>query len=262
MIDKHWGRIQYLSFGSLSKYKRLVDFVFTRHGGVSPKPYDSLNMSFNVGDHPKNVTQNRELVKKALGASECLFLEQVHGHEIVSVNERNITEIITDPPKADGFITKMKEIALGILTADCVPVLLYDPKKQVIGIVHAGWRGTVAKIGQKAVKTMQNIHNSDPGDIIACIAPSISPKAYSIGDEVIKAMNNAFPGNPELILQHSGNPKCDLWNANKIQLLEAGVNPKHIELANICTFNNTNLFYSHRQSGGKTGRTGAFLMLQ
>jgi len=144
--------------------------------------------------------------------------------------------------------------------ADCVPILLFDPPKRVIGIVHAGWIGTVQRISAIAVRTMVNHFETDPSDVVACIGPSIAPEHYEIGEEVAATVRHEFPKDQKKLLpSKNGKSYFDLWEANKIALQESGV--KTIEVACICTACNTNEWYSHRGENGKTGRFAAVMAL-
>jgi len=152
---------------------------FTRNGGVSDGIYSSLNCGWGSGDDPGNIRENRFRASEALGAKELLSMYQVHGIEVVTVTEPWKKE---DMPKADAMVTNRPGIVLGILTADCVPVLFADEKAKVIGAAHAGWKGAIGNIMQETIKAMQALGAKD---IIACIGPCIGQQSYEVGPEYV-----------------------------------------------------------------------------
>jgi hypothetical protein len=164
--------------------------------------------------------------------------------------------------KADALLTANREVTLLMRFADCVPVFLYDPVQQVVGIAHAGWMGTVQKIGLKTVQEMTRSFDCKPADIMAGIGPSIGPQEYEVGEDVIAAVRTVFPGEVDALLLEgeNGSVHLDLWAANRLTLIEAGV--KQIELAGISTAAHTDDWFSHRAENGKTGRMGALIALR
>ena len=153
-------------------------------------------------------------------------------------------------------------VTLFMRFADCVPVFLYDPVRRVVGIAHAGWLGTVKKIGFKTVQEMTNVFGCNPADVLAGIGPSIGPDQYEVGENVIGAIREAFPEDADALLlkKQNGAVHLDLWAANRLALIEAGV--EHIEIAGISTAAHTDDWYSHRAENGKTGRMGALIALR
>jgi YfiH family protein len=149
------------------------------------------------------------------------------------------------------------------MSADCVPVLLYDPVKGAVGAVHAGWKGTVGKIVTATVKAMQEMFGTNPKDLKAGIGPSICPEVYEVGEEVIEAAVKAFGTKEGLITHENGQGKgyFNLWEANRIQLLSMGVPADAIEVAGICTYRQSHQFFSARKSGNRAGRFAAGIML-
>ncbi len=234
--------------------------IFTRRGGVSPEPWSSLNLGGTVGDPRENVIENRRRIFEYLGKPvESLFdVWQVHSTDIICTS----TARPLDQPhqKADAILTTSAEITLFMRFADCVPILFYDPVKRVVGMAHAGWKGTVEKIVAKTVEQMQNIYGSRPEDILAGIGPSIGPHHYQIGEEVVEQVRQAFGSKTSQLLSTvNGSNHLDLWAANAIQLEEAGV--KSIEVSSICTACDLERWFSHRGEHGKTGRFGALITL-
>ena len=231
-----------------------------RHGGVSPAPWDSLNLGGTVGDDRKIVIENhRRMFKAAALPFETMFdVWQVHGREVVCAEAPRPLEV--EHQKADVVLTNKVGITLVMRFADCVPIFLFDPIKEVIGIVHAGWQGTVKKAVSAAVEAMTAHYQSNPEDVIAGIGPSIGVDHYEVGPEVISAAKQTFGEKVnDLLLLDDGQTHFDLWKANKILLQESGVNA--IEVAGVCTACHTDDWYSHRTENGRTGRFGALLAL-
>jgi YfiH family protein len=254
------GAIKYYTFASLDN-QGLYHAVFTRNGGFSPAPWHSLNFGASVGDDVKRVGQNRENALRAIHVNPVSVYDvyQVHSTEIVK------TELPLPPGavhiKADAIITQHPNVTLLMRFADCTPILLFDPNKRAIGIVHAGWIGTVEKIAKKVVIAMVENYGSDPGDIIAAIGPSIGPDHYTIRKDVLDRVKTSFPHNVnQVIINNNNDIYLDLWKANQIILSEIGV--RKIEISEICTNCNLNDWYSHRGEHGKTGRFGVILGLQ
>ena len=238
--------------------------IFTRRGGVSPAPWQALNVGGLVGDDPDRVQENRRRTFQALGcALESLYdVWQVHSREVVCTDEPR-------PPqqphlKADAILTDQPEVTLFMRFADCVPILLYDPKRQVVGLVHAGWMGTVSRVAAYAVQAMQEQYRSSPGDLLAAIGPSIGAHHYEVGQKVIDQVRAAFGADAPSLLSLSigaenAKARFDLWSANQLVLEQSGV--RHVELAGICTACHLQDWYSHRGEGGRTGRFGALVRL-
>ena len=250
----HVGSIKYYRFEALEN-QGLYHGVFTRHGGFSPTPWQSMNFGASVGDELPRVLQNRETALSALNLKpESVFeLYQVHSSKIVitdrplSPNEAHI--------KADAILTNRPNVTLMMRFADCVPILLFDPLNRAIGIVHAGWMGTVGQIAKKTLLGMIDNYGTNPNDVVAAIGPSIGPDHYSIGGEVLDRIYASFGEKAEqLISNHDGKSHLDLWKANQAILCEVGV--KNIEISGICTCCNLNDWYSHRGEHGETGRFG------
>ncbi len=244
----------YYRFASLP----LVHGVFTRHGGVSAPPWDTLNLGSTVGDDPDAVRRNHARLWRVLGVdgARAYTVWQVHSAETVIAAEPLNGRF---PIRADGIVTDRADLPLVMRFADCVPILLYDPVRGVIGMAHAGWRGTVAGAGPSAVRAMARAFGTRPADIQAGIGPSIGPERYQVGAEVVAAVCAAFGTAEGLVRWADGSAYLDLWAANRLALERAGV--EQIEVAGICTASRTDEFYSHRAEKGRTGRFGAVLML-
>ncbi|HZQ10822.1 MAG TPA: peptidoglycan editing factor PgeF [Anaerolineae bacterium] len=255
---EHDGMVFYQS-ALFRAFPNLVHAVTTRHGGVSPAPFDSLNLSSHVGDSPENVTQNLERFHRVLGLAQSATVD-AHQAQADRVAQVTLAERGTRIQGVDGLITNLRGIPLMLRFADCVPILLYDPTHQAIGIAHAGWRGTVGKVVTNTVKAMQNAFGTEPSDLIAAICPSIGPCCYEIGADVREQVEAAFPGTSELLLPRNGTLHLDLWQANALQLRGLGV--EQIDVAEVCTADNTNDFYSWRREKTHTGRFAAVIALR
>lgn len=247
----------YYSFESFNR-AGVLNAIFTRHGGCSKKPYHSLNTGGTVGDEPSDVLENHLRIFKAINRpfDSRFDVWQVHGNEIVVTNRPRAQG--QPHTKADGILTNNASVSLMMRFADCVPVLLYDRIKKVAGIVHAGWQGTMLHVTERAVITMIKEFGSAASDIIAGIGPSIGPDAYEVGAEVIQSTKEAFPRAwRDLLVTRNGKTTLNLWLANEFMLAGCGVGS--IEHANICTYENTRDWYSHRRENGKTGRFAALI---
>lgn len=234
--------------------------VFTRRGGLSPEPWKSLNLGGTVGDEVERVRGNRLLSFEALGCRPDSIFDvwQVHSADAVCTDApRRMDEPYQ---KADIILTDKPEVTLFMRFADCVPILLHDPLRRVIGIAHAGWLGTVRDVAGVTVNKMSEQYGSRPTDLIACIGPSIGPDHYEVGEDVILQVKQAFGADASLMLpQHDSRTHFDLWKANQYLLERAGV--RCIELAGLCTACHTEDWFSHRTEKGKTGRFGALISL-
>jgi len=252
--------IRYLKFESLSR-PEIVHAIFTRQGGVSPAPWRSLNVGGTVGDRQEHVAENRRLAFEALDLNLGSLYDvwQVHGKRVVNTDAPRPAHAPYE--KADAILTDTPGITLFMRFADCVPILLYDPIQRAVGLVHAGWKGTVLGTVVEAVTAMQNRYGTSPENILAAIGPSIGPQHYQVGPEVIAQVKRRFgDGHRALLVSENGRVNLDLWAANRILLEESGVN--RIEEAQICTACSLDEWYSHRAESGRTGRFGALIALK
>lgn len=240
------------SFDHLAGQKDLAHAVFTRLGGISPVPFDSLNVSFRTPDNPANVARNLETVQKTVGAEKVFTLDQVHGDDILCLRA-DAREPHGESPRADGVITDTPGIGLLIKQADCQGVLLYDPQKHVLGNIHCGWRGNVSGILGKAVKGMSRHFDCRPGDIIAGIGPSLGPCCGEF-----RGYSGIFPDSFKAFMVREN--YFDLWSLSTTQLIRAGLRKENIQVAKICTRCRTDLFFSYRGEG-TTGRFGTVAVL-
>lgn len=241
--------------------KNVIQAVFTRRGGVSPYPWDSLNVGGSIGDDLAHVRENRIRSFKAVGrVPESIHdVWQVHSADVIYADEPRPLD--TDYQKADIMLTDNPQVTLFMRFADCTPILLYDPVNEVIGIVHSGWLGTVRGAASAAVEAMRDRYASNPADMLAAIGPAIGPDHYEIGEDVISKVQDTFGTNAVSLLEkYDKSIHFNLWKANKLLLQESGV--KQIETAEICTACQTDDWFSHRGEKGKTGRFGALIALK
>ena len=169
-----------------------------------------------------------------------------------------------DYTDVDGLITNVSGLTLVTFYADCVPLYFVDPVHHAIGLSHSGWRGTVARMGKCTLEAMHNAFGTEASDVYCAIGPTICQDCYEISEDVAVQFMQAFPGHTSEILIDKGNGKyqLDLWKANEIVLLDAGVKKDHLEVTDVCTCCNPELLFSHRASHGKRGNLGAFLCLK
>jgi polyphenol oxidase len=255
-IIQHNG-IRYFQFDSL----HAKHAIFTRHGGLSPEPWGSLNVGGTVGDDMARVRENRILSFHALGcAPDSIFdVWQVHSADVVCARApRPIEESYR---QADIILTDKPDVTLFMRFADCVPLLLHDPRTGVIGVAHAGWMGTLRDVAASTLNAMKKNYGTNPADVLVGIGPSIGPDHYEIGADVILQVMQKFGDDSERVLKsHSGKIHFNLWEANRMLLERAGVG--QVEVSGICTACNIHDWYSHRAEKGRTGRFGALISLQ
>ena len=257
-------QIRYFAFESLAAAGAL-NAAISRHGGVSPSPWASLNVGATVGDDIQRVNENRRRSFQALARPfESLYdVWQVHGTEVVCASAPRSPHQIH--LRADAILTDRPHVTLFMRFADCVPIFLFDPSRRVVGMVHAGWLGTVKRIARSAVQAMQTCYGSRPADVLAAIGPSICLDHYPVGPEVEAQVRQSFNDSADALLLRSDRAglnsgvKFDLWSANRLALEEAGVS--QIECSNICTACHLEDWYSHRGEKGSTGRFGALISL-
>jgi len=250
--------LRYYSFDIFSR--TVTQAVFTRRGGVSSAPWHSLNLGGSVGDDPSHVAENRirifQAVRREPASLHDVWL--VHGTDIVYADA---PRPLDQPPlRADIIFTDNPAVTLFMRFGDCVPILFHDPIKNVIGLAHAGWMGTIRGVVKSAVEGMQSRYGSKPENIVAGIGPAIGVDHYEIGQDVISQFQEKYPQDADQILQTRDGSTClDLWTANAIQLKNAGV--EQIQISSICTACHLDDWFSHRAEKGRTGRFGTLMAL-
>lgn len=248
----------------------IVEHCFTtRLGGVSEGIYSTLNFSFSRGDNPDAVLENYRRVAETFGKTVDDFIctDQTHTTTVLKVGKEERGYGVTKEKPytdVDGLITNEPGVILSTFYADCVPLYFVDPVHKAIGLSHSGWRGTVGRMGQKTLEAMAEAFGTRPEDVYAAVGPSICQDCYEISEDVAEYFYEEFQGHGDEILINKGNGKyqLDLWKTNEIVLLEAGIQPEHLAVTNVCTCCNSEVLFSHRASHGKRGNLAAFLMLK
>lgn len=234
----------------------VIHGFLTRHGGVSGHPYESLNFDARDADPKENVEENRKRFFEAFGVKRLFTVSQAHGSAVFKY------EGVAPPshPEADAIITNMPGVAIGMLTADCLPVLIHDPVNRAIGAVHAGWKGTALGIVINTVKEMGRVYGSKPRDLIAALGPAIGPCCYKVGENLMEEFLNNWRGLESFLMLEDG-LRLDLGAENLSQLLSIGVPQKNISGSAPCTSCSMD-FFSYRRDSGRTGRQLSFIMLK
>ena len=262
--------IPYIEFTPFDEFDWVTLHFSTRDGGVSKGIYSSMNFSFDRGDDYENVYKNYELFLDTMNIKpeNCVCTKQTHTTNVIAVDYNMAGMGLTrarDFDNVDGLVTNEPGLCLITYFADCVPVYFIDPVNRCIGASHSGWRGTVADITHETVQLMNRTYGAKPEDIHAFIGPSICQDCYEVSEDVIEEFVKKYgKDNSGKIAYKKDNGKyqLDLWKANKIALLEAGVLDENITVTDICTCCNSELLFSHRASNGKRGNLAAFLELK
>ena len=237
------------------------DFIhgcFTRLGGVSVGQWSALNLGSTVGDDPRAVQENHRRIFDAFGITRAQVVSpfQVHGRNVVRAGARDGGMVI---PATDALITDAPGVALLLRFADCVPVLFYDPVRRAVGLAHAGWRGVAAGVVPATVQAMATAFGSRPEEVWAGTGPAIGPQHYSVGVEVVEAIQATLPEGAQVATHCDGRWMMDLPAALEAQLRATGVT--QIEQSGLCTASRVDEWYSHRAEAGRTGRFGVLVML-
>jgi polyphenol oxidase len=248
--------VELYRFDNLSRIPGIVHGISTRAGGVSRERCASLNVSYMVGDPAPNVDENIRRISEGVGSApaELFWAYQVHGRGVTVVEADTPAE---PRPRCDILVTSSTERTLMLRYADCTPVLLADQRLKVVGVVHAGWRGSAVRAAGAAVEALQGKFGSRPADLVVGIGPAIGPCCYTVGQDVVDAFGEDRRG------LFSDDLKLDLWEANRLALVEAGVPNEQIEVAGICTQCESERFFSHRANGGEpAGRFAALVRIE
>ena len=257
-----------INYKIFQKYNKIAHFCTTRQGGASVGNYASFNLSPFSGDDMSAVFENQSKLAEWLGidADKIILPFQTHGTEVKEITDR-FFELADEGKRnylngVDAIFTRIPKVCIGISTADCVPILFYDPTKQVVAAAHAGWRGTCGRIAEKTIKALVEVYHCQPSDILVTIGPSISVKVYEVGQEVVDNFESAGFDIPEIVEIRNKSVYLDLWKANEQSLLKAGIAAENIEVAGICTFTQHERFFSARRLGIKSGRLLSGIMLK
>jgi YfiH family protein len=280
--------LQILQVPALNKLSWLIHGFSTRAGGVSPlEAEEVLNLGFTDWDTRENVLENRRRFQSALGANDLplISLKQIHS-DVIHLFEAAPHEPCKGLPAVagDASATNRPGLLLGVQTADCVPILLVDPKNRAVTAIHAGWRGTLARIAVKAIGKMQMHFGTRPADLLAAIGPSIGGCCYEVGPEVAIQFHSQFADAPDWFDEfrtgdepnpvqwlnmmppgHQPPPKnvlLDLKKANRAQLLTAGLRLQNTFVSDLCTACHPGLLFSYRKQGSQSGRLLSVISLR
>ncbi|MCD8026444.1 MAG: peptidoglycan editing factor PgeF [Clostridiales bacterium] len=261
--------VPYLTYNSLSEIKFINHAFSTRLGGVSVGEFESMNLAFNRGDNPDNVTENYRRICASAGFDyESLTASsQDHNTFVRAVTVENRGVGIYKPKdiqSVDALITNESGVTLVTYYADCTPLFFVDTNKRAVGLAHAGWRGTVGRIGESVVKKMTELYGTDPGDIIAAVGPAISKCCYEVDllcAENFLALDDLDPSK-FVFPKENGKYMIDLLEANRQILVSAGVKPDNITISDICTNCSSSLLWSHRATKGHRGTMSAFMCIK
>ncbi|UCF91772.1 MAG: peptidoglycan editing factor PgeF [Desulfobacterales bacterium] len=257
MIFRSKNGTPFLQFASLAGFSKIRHGVFTRRCGCSQPPFQSLNISRGIGDDARHVAQNRQIIALCLEAGDLVFAQQVHGAQVCVLarddrasNGRSARDRLL---VGDSLVTDIPGKFLVIQVADCQSVMLYDPRRQVVANVHAGWRGSIRNIIGQTVQIMENRFGCEPPHLMAGVGPSLGPCCAEF-------VNYKGEIPPEFWAYKDDRDHFDFWTISSDQLIAAGLDTKNINLSKICTKCNTDMFFSYRGEG-TTGRFAAVIGL-
>ena len=270
MKVEKYKEVEYLTFPLLDEVKCIRHLFTTRIGGVSEGIYATMNFSYQRGDKKEAVDENFRRIAEIFDTTpeKIVCSRQTHTTNVRLVTEQDCGKGVVCPADyedIDGLITCVPGIVLCTSFADCVPLYFVDEKNQTVGLAHSGWRGTVNRMGKVMVEAMGAAFGSRPEDTTAAIGPCICQDCYEVGEDVAGKVKEGFPGEWEALLKEGkeeGKYQLDLWEANRRILLQAGVKPKRLAVADLCTCCNSAVLFSHRASNGQRGNLAAFLELR
>jgi polyphenol oxidase len=251
----------------ITKDSNITYFCTTRDGGVSEGNYSSLNLSEFTGDNFSSVNQNRQIIRKALGAEnlQLVIPHQTHSTEvrIIDTTFNNLTDELRVEflDEVDALVTALPGVCVAVTTADCVPITYFDGVKKIVAVAHAGWRGTCRRIAKNVVEVMVREFGCNPSDIHIFIGPSISPEVYEVGSDVVQEFDKAEFILPEIISRKGEKYLLDLWQANVQVLTSCGIPRKNIKISGECTYTQQEKYFSARRLGIHSGRilSGAYI---
>lgn len=259
-----------LKFPLLESLSGVEHLFTTKEGGVSKGDFATMNISFTRGDDKEAVLENYRRIAPLFDVE---LSNIVVSHQTHTTNVRRVTKADggkgvvydRDYEDVDGLITNEKNLVLCTMYADCVPLYFVDVKNQAIGLSHSGWKGTAGQMGKRTLERMEEEFGTKPEDVYVAIGPSICMDCYEVSSDVIDAFKLVFSKEEMEVIcyqKENGKYQLDLWKANEIILLNAGVLKEHIEVTRLCTHCNSDRMFSHRKTGDKRGNLGAFLCLK
>lgn len=257
----------YLTFTALDNTKIVNHGFSTRFGGISQGIFESLNLGLYSGDLSKNLKYNYKKFCTALGVNnqDLVLSDQIHETKIYCATKKDRGKGIikeSDLKGIDGLITNELKVPLITFYADCVPLFFVDPIQRVIGLAHAGWKGTVNKIAKAMVQKFQSYYHSNPQDILVGIGPSIGPCCFEVDEPVAHIFQKQIAGDNWIQSFKNGKYKIDLWKVNQQILLETGIPKNNISIMGLCTKCHKDIFFSHRGHQGKRGSLAAIMELK
>lgn len=261
-MKEHPEHPNLLQFESLNRQTGIEHFFTTRKGGVSKGAFSSLNLGNFSDDCTIDIYENRQILSRMwyMDITDFIVPHQTHSSNVVVIDENFMNTVPSEKIDAlygvDATITHLKNIFLCATTADCVPVLLYEKERQIVAAVHAGWKGIVGGILEHTIAKMKELYDSNPSDIVAAIGPSISQKNYEVGEELITMFNEVgFDlSSASFVNQQTNKWHIDLKLIVHDELVKLGVMSQHIETSSLCTFDESELFFSARRQSIVSGR--------
>ena len=258
------GKIHYLQPAWAGQSNLVTGFTM-RNGGSSRPPFNSLNLGFGSGDQLSQVEANRAAVARAFDLEPHLLLtvNQVHGSEILVIDQPNPDVSHFQRVESDAIITNQRNILIGILVADCFPIILYDKKKHVAGVIHLGWRGMAAGLLGRTVQAMREIFACQPTDLCAAVGPGIAAHSYEVDRPVRDAFRQGSGQWQRIATEVSlGHWQLDLQKSCLLQLDAAGIERSAVDIVEECTCCHKETLFSYRRDQGRTGRQMGFTLLR
>jgi len=255
----------FIKFDFLNKFDFIDHLYTTRIGEFNKGAFWGFNMGYETNDVAEDVAACNEYLNSYFCDSHVIYTRQTHTNRVDKIDETNIDSYNSKekvPHEVDGFITNLKGIALRAIYADCVPLYFVDEKKQAIGIIHSGWKGTLKKIAVVTVKKMVEEYGCELRDINILIGPSISKEYFEVGHEVVDDFKRVFSFHERIVDYSYDKPHIDLWETNRLMLIELGIPETNISISGLCSYKNEDLFYSYRRDGVNTGRMSAMIMIR
>ena len=256
VILTHKNGASFYRFENLAQFSEIRHGIFTRHFGCSPGPFDSLNVSFGLGDKAAHVRENRRVIARAMRSTDMIYAQQVHGDQVLILNPDHF---VSDQDAesvlgtGDALVTNASGKFLTIQVADCQSILLYDANCRVVANIHSGWRSSIKNIAGRTVHVMQKHFKCHPADIVAGIGPSLGPCCA----EFVNYRKEI----PEIFWQYkTAKDHFDFWSISRDQLVDAEIPRENIEVSNVCTRCNTAVFFSYRGEE-QTGRFASVIGL-
>lgn len=247
---KKVGELEYLESNILKNSEGVKHFFSTRKGGVSTGEFESLNLGIYTNDSKENVRNNFNILCSSLNINENIsYLNQEHGNKVFILTKENASEVVGS--KGDAIVTQEKNMPIGVFTADCVPILLYDRDKKVAAAIHAGWRGLESKILTNTVNVLKEKFHSKEENIICAIGQCIGECCFEVSNDVAEKFR--------FVSSRGGSLYVDLLKEAYTEAKECNLLEKNIDTLGRCTVCESDLFHSYRRENGKTGRIGSFI---